>query len=184
MAIELDAAAGFKILADASRLRLLAILLFGGERSVEELAEMLRLRPATVSHHLSRLAALGLVQARAQATRRFYHLDRPALAALSRDLLSTDRLAALVNGIDADAWRRAVLRDFTEAEQLRELPRSRVKRTVVLRWLAGKLAPGTDYTDTEVDRLLARHHPDAVSLRHELIGQGLLQERAGSYRLT
>jgi DNA-binding transcriptional ArsR family regulator len=55
----------FKALADANRLKIVGLL---AQRpySGEELAALLDLKPSTVSHHLSKLAEVGLVSARAQ----------------------------------------------------------------------------------------------------------------------
>src|SRR5690348_13204680 len=80
----------FKALADESRLRLVGILATG-ERSVDELAALLTLRPPTVSHHLARLRELGLVTMRAEGTVHRYRLDADALRALSREVLSLER---------------------------------------------------------------------------------------------
>ena len=44
----------FKALADANRLKIIG-LLAQDEYTVEEMAEILTLRPSTVSHHLTRL---------------------------------------------------------------------------------------------------------------------------------
>ena len=55
----------FKSLADANRLRIVGLLAHR-PHTVEELAEVLALRPSTVSHHLSRLSAAELVSATVQ----------------------------------------------------------------------------------------------------------------------
>ena len=49
----------FKALADANRLKIVG-LLAQDEYTVEEMAEILKLRPSTVSHHLTRLSKAGL----------------------------------------------------------------------------------------------------------------------------
>ena len=52
----------FKVLADESRLKLLGILA-NGERSVDELATLLKLKAPTVSHHLARSSTFRSVLA-------------------------------------------------------------------------------------------------------------------------
>src|SRR5690349_7700378 len=89
----------FKALADASRLRLLGILA-SGEHSVEDLAAMLSLRAPTVSHHLMRLRQLGLISLRTDGNVHFYRLDEPALARLSRDVLSPERVASFADSLE------------------------------------------------------------------------------------
>ena len=170
----------FKSLADASRLRMLGILA-AGERSVDELAALLDLRPPTVSHHLALLRQLGLVSMRAEGNVHFYRLDEEALRALSRDVLSPERVASFADNVEAEAWERKVLRDFFDGERLKEIPASRKKRAVILRRLAHEFRPGTRYRETEVNDVLKRHHADPATLRRELVGAGLLQRTQSVY---
>jgi DNA-binding transcriptional ArsR family regulator len=61
----------FKLLADATRLRILWALLHG-EHSVNELAAHVGAQPAAVSQHLAKLRLARLVKVRRQGTRMFY----------------------------------------------------------------------------------------------------------------
>src|SRR5437588_6175570 len=152
----------FKTLADASRLRMLGVLA-SGERSVDELAALLDLRPPTVSHHLALLRELGVVKMRAEGNVHVYRLDDEALRALSRDILSMERVAAFADSLEAEAWERKVLRDFFDGERLKEIPASRKKRAVVLRRLAHQFRADARYRETEVNEVLLRHHPDPAT---------------------
>jgi predicted transcriptional regulator len=175
----------FKALADESRLRIVGLLAAGGERSVDELAAVLELRAPTVSHHLARLRALGLVSMRAEGNVHLYRLEADALRDLSRQVLALDQITALARDVDAEAWQQKVLRDFFEGERLKELPASRKKREVVLRWLASQIPMDVRYREVEVNELLRRYHPDTATLRRELVGAGLLQrERSVYWRST
>ena len=173
----------FKVLADESRLKILGILA-SRECSVEELAALLSLRAPTVSHHLGRLKDLGLVTMRADGNTHLYTLELEALRALSKDVLSPDAVVAF--GGDAvsgagDAWERKVLRDFFDGERLKEIPASRKKREVILRWLADRFEPDARYPEAAVNATIARHHPDFATLRRELIGARLMQRENGVY---
>jgi predicted transcriptional regulator len=170
----------FKTLADASRLRLLGVLA-NGERSVDELAALLELRAPTVSHHLTRLRELGLVTMRADGNVHFYRLDLDALHAMSRDVLSLERVASFADEVEAEAWEKKVLRDFFDGARLKEIPASRKKRVVILKRLSTQFKPGKRYKETQVNQLLLRHHPDPATLRRELIGAGLLQRDQSIY---
>src|ERR1700737_380724 len=170
----------FKALADESRLRIVGILA-GGERSVDELTAQLDLRGPTVSHHLARLRELGLVSMRADGNVHFYRLETDVLRAFSRDVLSVERIAAMADNVEADAWQRKVLRDFFEGEQLKEIPASRKKRDVILEWLVTRFPVGVRFREVEVNELLQRHHPDSATLRRELVGAGLLQREQSIY---
>ena len=175
----------FKTLADENRLRILGIL-GGQECSVEELAARLSLTPPTVSHHLNRLKELGVLRMRVDGTSHVYALDPEALRALNKTVLapvSPEGVASLVDDPAAGdaAWERKVLRDFFDGERLKDIPASRKKRSVILRWLAGRFDPKRRYPEREVNEVIKRHHEDSATLRRELVGAGLMQREGGIY---
>ncbi len=158
----------FKVLADENRLKLLGILA-NGERSVEELAALLKLKAPTVSHHLARLKGLHLVGMRSDGNTHYYWLDTEGLHQVNKHLLTPEKMASLVDDVEGDAWERKVLRDFFEGTRLKEIPASVKKRGVVLKWFANQFEYGVKYTETEVNEIIKRHHPDSAFWRRELI---------------
>jgi predicted transcriptional regulator len=175
----------FKVLADETRLKLLGILA-SGERSVEELAALLQLKAPTVSHHLARLKELDLVGMRSDGNTHYYWLNAEALRQANKQLLTPEKMAALVDDVEADAWERKVLKDFFEGTRLKEIPASPKKRMVILKWLANQFEYGVVYKEAEVNEIIQRYHPDSASLRRELIGPHarLLQRENGLYWRT
>jgi hypothetical protein len=169
----------FKALADESRLKIIG-LLANEERSVEELAALLRLKAPTVSHHLATLRNVGLVEMRAEGTTHLYRFQPAALHALNREL-APDRLALPADAA-GDAWDRKVLGDFLEAGRLKSIPAADRKRQVVMRWLAAKFDAGRDYSELEVNAILAEFHNDYASLRRYLVDYGFMTRAAGIYR--
>ena len=173
----------FKVLADENRLKLLG-LLANREYSVEELAAMLKLKAPTVSHHLARLKELGLVGMRAEGNTHIYLLNVESLRTINKELsssLSSEKMASLVDDIEGEAWERKVLKDFFEGERLKEIPASRKKRSVVLKWLASQFEMGVRYTEAQVNEMLKRYHPDSAYFRREFIGEKLMQRDQGIY---
>ncbi len=73
-----------KALADPARLRLLSLLLAaeGGRACTCDLVEPLGLSQPTVSHHLGRLAAAGIVESDRRGRWTWYRVRPDALAAL------------------------------------------------------------------------------------------------------
>jgi predicted transcriptional regulator len=173
----------FKVLGDENRLKLLGILATR-EYSVEELAVLLQLKAPTISHHLARLKDSGLVKMRSEGNTHFYRLDSENLRQTSKGLLSSEKMTELVpmEEMPVDAWEIKVLHDFFDAQQqLKEIPASRKKRSVVLRWLANQFTLDKRYTEAEANEIIKRHHPDASALRREMIGEHLLQREQGIY---
>jgi hypothetical protein len=127
------------------------------------------------------LRAVELVEVRAEGTMRYYRLRPQGLNAINRAFSTPERLAILARDEDGGAWERKVLRDFFEGERLKEIPASRKKREVVLRWLAERFAVWRGYSEAEVNDLLQHYHPDSATLRREMIGSGLLRRENGYY---
>ncbi len=172
----------FKVLADENRLKLLGILA-NGERSVEELAALLKLKAPTISHHLAKLKELHLVGMRTDGNTHYYWLDADALRTTNKLLLTPQKMASLVDDVEGDAWERKVLKDFFEGTRLKEIPASPKKRSVILKWLANQFEYDVFYKEAQVNEILQRHHEDSAFLRRELISAhaGLMQRDKGIY---
>lgn len=170
----------FKVLSDESRLKIVGTLA-NSQRSVEELASLLDLKAPTVSHHLAKLSKLELVKMRSDGTTHLYELNIEPLRALSRQMLSVDALVVGDESIHYDAWEMKILSDFFEGERLKEIPASRKKREVVLRFLVEKFQKEKSYSEKEINTTIAKHHPDFATLRREFIGAKLMQRKDGVY---
>ena len=171
----------FKALGNESRLKILGYL-SNQERSVEELAILLELKEPTVSHHLSRLKELGLVRMRADGNTHFYRLDGGALRSMNREVFTPEKMASLVDDVGAANWEERVLGNFVEGRHLKQIPASRKKRGVILKWLADKFEEGVAYPEREVNERLKQYHPDCATLRREFIAEGLMDREKGVYR--
>jgi len=171
----------FKALADSSRLKLVG-LLAQQPYTVEQLAAMLGLKPSTVSHHLSKLAEVGLVSARAEGYYSVYQLEKDALAASMQRIFSSEHIASVAADVDVNAFARKVVSDYSLSNgRLKTIPAERKKREAVLRHIVEAFAPDVRYTEKQVNEILLRFHDDTASLRRELIGYKLMaRESDGS----
>ena len=169
-----------KALAHEARLRMLG-LLATRERSVGELAEILELREPTISHHLAKLSAVGLVAMRPEGTAHLYRLETGALRDLGRELFTPERVAELAPGPRAEAWESKVLRSYLVEGRLSKIPDVRKKRDVVLRWLVEHFEAGRRYAEKEVNAVIRAVHPDFATLRRELVGAKLMERSEGVY---
>src|SRR5438270_7538446 len=152
----------FKALGDENRLKLLGILA-NREQSVEELAAQLQLKTPTVSHHLAKLKELDLVSMRSEGNTHIYCLNAESLRKTSKALRSSEKMASLVDDVEGETWERKVLKDFFEGTRLKEIPASRKKRSVILKWLATRFESGVLYKESQVNEILERHHLDTAS---------------------
>ncbi len=169
----------FKALADSNRLKIVG-LLAEKSYSVEELAELLKLKPSTVSHHLARLAEAGLVQARSESYYNVYQLDQSVLQEKARTMFTQGELSNVAAEVDADAYDKKVIRDYTKRDgSLKTLPSQRKKLEAILRYVAQAFEVGKRYSEKQVNEILAGYHEDTATLRRELVGFGLMQREGG-----
>lgn len=170
----------FKILANESRLKLIGILSHK-ECSVEELAALLQLKEPTISHHLAKLKDLDLVQMRPVGNTHLYQLNHEALQALNKAILTPEQIISLTNQVDENGWENKVLSNFLEGDRLKEIPATRKKRLVILKWLVKKFDPAVTYPEKVVNETIKHHHPDCATIRREFIGYQLMQRENGLY---
>ena len=181
----------FKALADETRLKM-AALLASESRSGEQLADLLRIKPATVSHHLSKLADAELVTSTSQGHKKFYALRLDAVRATAQQLQAKDAGLRVPEAADTskfypnrvpyDEYDRKVLKDFFNSDgSLRQLPMQRKKFLAVLKHILKEIEPGREYTEKQMNDLLKRRHPDTASLRRGMIDFGLMARKSGMY---
>ena len=173
----------FKAMADETRLKMIG-LLARESYSGEMLAELVGVKPATVSHHLAKLAEAGLVSARMDGHAKLYTLRLDALHAMASRMLAPGTLPAAA-APDLDAFDRKVLADFMRPDgSLKQIPVQQKKLQAVLRHMVKEFEPERRYPEKQVNALLSRYHADTASLRRALIEYRLMQRAGGVYWRT
>lgn len=169
----------FKALSDANRLKIVA-LLATDPLSVEQLAGMLGLNSSTVSHHLAKLARVGLVSARAEGYYNIYQLNFNTLTDMAQRLLSAETLPAVAVDIDIDAYDRKVLNTYLSPDgRLLAFPAQQKKEEAILRYIVRVFEPGRRYNEKEVNQILAQFSEDTARLRRNLVEFGFMERQGG-----
>jgi predicted transcriptional regulator len=169
----------FKALSDANRLKIIA-LLAKESLSVEQMAEMLGLSSSTVSHHLARLAKVGLVSARSESYYSVYQLELGALTDMSQRLMSEEMLPAVAADVDIDAYDRKVLNTYMSPEgQILAFPAQRKKEEAILRYVVRVFEPGQRYGERQVNEILSEFSEDTARLRRNLVEFGFMARQGG-----
>lgn len=163
-----------RALGDPARRRLLE-LLAQQDHSVGELASLLDLSMATLSHHLSILKEAGLAGMRREGRHHDYFLLSPGLTEASQWL---DHLRQRRSRPDwnREAYREQALRAYLDSPDS-GLPIHPRRREVVLDWFHSLLETGQLLATTEVESRFAAITPRAAEVLEALVESGRLERR-------
>jgi ArsR family transcriptional regulator len=169
----------FKALGHPVRLLILN-LVRDKPRHGEELAAILKLKPATISHHLSKLTEAGLLSAHKDQYYQIYSLVEDKL-----DLMIGEVVGLPQPGMQAevaeDAFQQKVLRTFFVHGRLKQWPAQRKKQQIVLEKIAEEFEPERRYSEREVNQVLIEINEDVATLRRALIDHKYMRREQGIY---
>ena len=193
-----------RALADETRLRIMGALA-GGARNAGSLAVAVDRSAGTISHHMARLAAAGLVRMRQEGTVHWFERDEAALERLGQAWqkpagpvpahtgsppkeapAGMDASAPPETAPPATSWtshEREVIAAFAPGGRLRALPVSRKNRECVLRWVMTHFARDKSYDAAALAAALERLALDPHTLRRTLLSEGWIEQAAGGYRV-
>jgi DNA-binding HxlR family transcriptional regulator len=172
-------AALFKALGHPTRLLILNLIRLK-PRHGEELAAILKLKPATISHHLSKLSAIGLLDSKKDQYYVTFSLANGALDKSLSELVTVPQLG-LAKNTEQDAYTRKVLSTFIKHGRLVQFPAQFKKRLVILRHIAQEFEPERKYSELEINQILVDFNEDVASLRRGMIEMGLMARAKGEY---
>ena len=170
---ETQALALFKCLADRSRLQILKSLAME-DMYVERLAERLGLTPPTISFHLKKLADAGAVKSYKTQYYTMYTLEKSVFMTSILDLIQEKSDDAELQRQRDEAYRKKVIDSFFAYGKLKSIPTQKKKERIVLEELVKAFEPGRQYSEREVNIILADYHDDFCTLRRDMIGEKLL----------
>ena len=81
-----------------------------------------------------------------------------------------------------ESYRKKVLDAFFEYGKLKSIPAQRKKELIVLKEIAKSFEPGRDYTEREVNIIIADFHDDFCTIRRDMISEHILVRDKGMYR--
>lgn len=170
----------FKCLADKSRLQILKSL-SKEDLYVELLAERLGLAPSTVSFHLKKLSDTGVVRSYKTQYYTMYALCREVFDLQLYDVIAENAEEEIVQKERELAYRQKVIYAFMEYGKLKTIPAQRKKKRIILEEIAKVFSPDKIYSEREVNLLIADFHDDFCTLRRDLISEGLMERKDGTY---
>ena len=173
----------FKCLSDKSRLQILKTLIHE-DTYVELLAQRLNLAPSTISFHLKKLEDAGAVKSRKEQYYNIYSINKEIFMSSIIDIIREESSEADLHKQREDNYRKKVIENFFEYGKLKNIPAQRKKRLIVLDEMAKAFKPDKEYTEREVNIIIADFHDDFCTLRREMICENILSRENSIYRLV
>ena len=173
----------YKALADETRLRILCALK-EKEMYVELLSERLQLTPATVSFHMKKLLAAGLVETRREQYYTMYSLRAEAFSMTLEQLTFADAGSDAAEKQREEMYRRKVVKSFMPYGYCEVMPAQSKKRMIIYEEIFKKFEVGKQYSEKEVNALIGQVHGDFCTVRRAFVGLGWMTRENGIYTAT
>lgn len=171
----------FKCLSDNSRLKIINSLMIE-PMYVELLAERLKLSTSTISFHLKKLLDANIVSCRKEQYYTVYSLNEEMLSMNLKDLITDNRKEEEILNQREEKYREKVLNSFFKYDKLIEIPVQKKKRQIVLEKIVESFEKNREYTEKEVNLIIADFHDDFCTIRRDLVGFDLMGRNNGIYK--
>ncbi|WP_200804886.1 DUF2087 domain-containing protein [Anaerosalibacter sp. Marseille-P3206] len=171
----------FKCLSDNSRLKIINSLMIE-PMYVELLAERLKLSTSTISFHLKKLLDANIVSCRKEQYYTVYSLNEEMLSMNLKDLITDNRKEEEILNQREEKYREKVLNSFFKYDKLIEIPVQKKKRQIILEKIVESFEKDREYTEKEVNLIIADFHDDFCTIRRDLIGFDLMERNNGIYK--
>lgn len=170
---EQEAIVLFKCLADKSRIQILKSLM-EEDMYVERLAERIGITPATVSFHLKKLEDAKAVKSRRDQYYTMYSINQEVFNISILDILKEESEEIKLQKERDEIYRKKVIDAFFEYGKLKSIPSQRKKERIVLEEIAKSFEPDKEYTEREVNIIIADFNDDFCTIRRDMISEGIL----------
>lgn len=180
---EQEAISLFKCLADKSRMQILKSLM-EEDMYVERLAERLNLTPATISFHLKKLEDAKAVSSYKDQYYTMYSINKQIFEARMIDILKEKTSESTLQKEREEAYRKKVLDAFFEYGKLKSIPSQRKKERIVLEEMVKSFEFDREYTEREVNIIIADFNDDFCTIRRDMISEGVLEREGAIYKRT
>ncbi len=171
----------FKVLADKSRLKILASL-SKEPMYVDLLSERLGVNASTVSFHLKKLEQANIVKSRKEQYYVIYYLNKDKLDKNIKEIITSISINATSLEEKEQEYYNKIIANFFKNNKLTSIPVQRKKREVILKELAKNFEIDKEYTEKEVNLIISEFHDDFCTLRREFIMCKMFTRDSGIYK--
>lgn len=79
-------------------------------------------------------------------------------------------------------YRKKVIDSFFEYGKLKSIPAQRKKERIILEEIARSFEKGKEYTEQEINIIIADFHDDFCTIRRDMISEGILDRDGNIYK--
>ncbi len=178
---ELETIKLFKCLADKSRLLILKSLI-KEPMYVELLAQRLQLTPPTISFHLKKLEDANIVKSNKEQYYTVYSINEDILKSAIIDFIKEESSEEDIQNQREEEYRKKVIENFFEYGKLKSIPVQRKKRVIVLEEILKAFENNKEYTERDVNIIIADFNDDFCTIRREMVMEKMLTRKDGIYK--
>ncbi|MCU7499487.1 MAG: DUF2087 domain-containing protein [Ignavibacteria bacterium] len=172
-----------KALGDESRL-LIVNSLVEKPMYLEELAKLLNLSESTVSFHMKKLEASGLVCRKKEQYYAVFHINKDIFSSTLEDIISFVNVEKPLQDERMKEYRKKVIDSYFSGGKLLRIPSQHKKRLIILEEIVKLFDRSRTYPEKDVDSMLEEVNEDYCSLRRYFIDEGMMNRERGSYRVS
>lgn len=171
----------FKCLSDRSRLKIINSLMIE-PMYVELLAERVNLSTSTVSFHLKKLLDANLVSFEKEQYYTVYSLNEEMLSMNLKELILDSRSEDEILNEREEKYKEKIIDSFFKYDKLLEIPVQNKKKQIILEKIVDAFERDREYTEKEVNLIIADFHDDFCTIRRDLVGFNLMERENGIYK--
>lgn len=149
---------------------------------VERLAQRIGITPATVSFHLKKLEDVGAVRSRRDQYYTMYSINPDVFNVTILDILKEESEEMTLQKERDEIYRKKVIDSFFEYGKLKSIPSQRKKERIVLEEIAKSFEKGREYTEREINIIIADFNDDFCTIRRDMISEGIITRENMIYK--
>ncbi|CQR48436.1 HTH-type transcriptional repressor CzrA [Paraliobacillus sp. PM-2] len=172
-----------KALGDPTRIRII-VLLQQKPLHGQAIAHKLGLKPATITHHMSKLRNIGLVYQRRDKNTIYFYLDQKKLEQSAAAITQLGVHTMFKQEMTKEE-KDAIIKNFLLPDgTLKHLPSQQKKKILILAYLIRDIQPHHIYSEHEINVYIRQYHEDYATIRREWVMHQFMFRKNNAYELN
>ena len=183
--MQLDRIVNFhKTLGDKTRIRIIS-LLKAGPLNGQAIAGKLRLKPPTITHHLTKLKEIDVVYQRRDKNMIYFYLNEDKLERMALAITRNGGAGMFEKFDVTDEEKAKVISNFIDSTgKLKALPAQRKKKLILLEYMLRGIDHGKTYNEKEINEHIQQYYEDFATVRREFVMAHFMYRQNGIYELN